>query len=115
MRHILVEALGWASSLVLLATIMRQVQKQWREGSVAGVSHWLFIGQTTASAGFAAYSLFHGSWVFLFTNIALLTSGVVGQVIFLRNRASGQGPSTARPAYVSAAPEGPVSAPRIHD
>ena len=86
MHGIGTEAIGWASSLVLLATILRQVHKQWREHSTEGVSKWLFIGQTVASSGFALYSYLVGSWVFLFTNLALLASAVLGQVIFWRNR-----------------------------
>ena len=85
------EAIGWASSLVLLATIVKQVYKQWSEGSSEGVSKWLFIGQTTASAGFALYSWLLGNWVFLFTNLALVASAVFGQVIFWRNKHRTQG------------------------
>jgi hypothetical protein len=50
------------------------------------VSKWLFIGQTSASVGFALYSYLLGNWVFLLTNLALLASAVVGQVIFWRNQ-----------------------------
>ena len=89
------EAIGWASSMILLATIVKQVYKQWSEGSSDGVSKWLFIGQTSASAGFALYSFLLGSWVFLFTNLALLASAIVGQVIFWRNRRRKQGGAAA--------------------
>jgi len=87
MRELTTEAIGWASSLVLLATIVRQVYKQWREGSSEGVSKWLFVGQTVASIGFSVYSYLLGSWVFLFTNLAMLASAVVGEAIFRHNKA----------------------------
>jgi uncharacterized protein with PQ loop repeat len=87
MREIATEAIGWASSLILLATIVRQVYKQWKERSSEGVSRWLFIGQTAASVGFSVYSYLLGSWVFLFTNLAMLASALVGEAIFQRNKA----------------------------
>lgn len=87
MRELMTEAIGWTSSLVLLATIVRQVYKQWREGSSEGVSKWLFVGQTAASIGFSVYSYLLGSWVFLFTNLAMLASAVIGEVIFRHNKA----------------------------
>jgi uncharacterized protein with PQ loop repeat len=80
------ELIGWASSVILLLTIGRQVQKQWRTKSTAGLSHWLFIGQVTASAGFAVYSVLVRNWVFVVTNVAMLITAVCGQVIYLRNR-----------------------------
>jgi uncharacterized protein with PQ loop repeat len=85
-----VDAIGWFASAVLLATLSRQVYRQWRERSTQGVSKWLFIGQTTASAGFLLYSWLLDNWVFVFTNAALLVTGIVGQIIYKRNtRVSG--------------------------
>ncbi|HEY8538457.1 MAG TPA: hypothetical protein VIL28_06290 [Steroidobacteraceae bacterium] len=77
--------LGWASSMVLLATLTRQVYSQWRQRTVAGVSSWLFVGQLTASSGFLIYSFLVENWVFVFTNAALLVTAVVGQLIYKRN------------------------------
>jgi uncharacterized protein with PQ loop repeat len=82
----LVDLIGWLSSAILLATLLRQVYTQWRERSTQGVSHWLFIGQLAASCGFLVYSLLLGNWVFVFTNAALLLTAVVGQVIYRRNQ-----------------------------
>ena len=79
------DIIGWASSAVLLATLARQVFRQWRERSVAGVSHWLFIGQLTASTGFLIYSWMLDNWVFVVTNAALLVTALVGQIIYKRN------------------------------
>lgn len=78
--------LGWAASFVLLATLGRQVQVQWRERSTQGLSGWLFAGQVAASAGFVAYSLLVGNTVFVVTNLALLATAVAGQLIYRRNR-----------------------------
>ncbi len=80
------ELLGWASSAVLLATLARQVRKQWREGTAEGVSRWLFVGQTTASIGFTAYSLLLRNWVFTVTNALILASALAGLVISRRIR-----------------------------
>jgi MtN3 and saliva related transmembrane protein len=80
------ELIGWISSLILLLTLGRQVYTQWRSEATSGVSKWLFVGQLTASAGFAIYSLLLKNWVFFVTNIALLITACVGEAIYLRNR-----------------------------
>jgi MtN3 and saliva related transmembrane protein len=81
-----VDMLGWASSGVLLVTIMRQVYTQWKTKSTAGVSHWLFIGQLTASTGYTLYSYLLHNWVFLTSNVVLLLTAVLGQWLYLRNK-----------------------------
>lgn len=82
----LVDAIGWAASAILIATLLRQVYTQWRERSTEGVSRWLFIGQLCASVGFTIYSWMLGNHVFVFTNAVLLLTAIVGQLIFWRNR-----------------------------
>lgn len=79
------DLIGWASSAILLATLARQVFSQWRSRSIAGVSHWLFIGQLAASTGFLVYSWLLDNWVFVVTNAALLVTALAGQVIYRRN------------------------------
>lgn len=79
------DIIGWAASLVLLLTIGRQVYTQYRTRSTAGVSHWLFIGQLAASVGFSIYSWLLGNWVFLISNLALLVTAILGQIIYRRN------------------------------
>jgi uncharacterized protein with PQ loop repeat len=88
------DLIGWASSGILLATLMRQVHTQWRERSTQGVSHWLFIGQLAASTGFLIYSYLLENWVFVFTNAALWVTAVAGQLVYRRNVKEGA-PSTA--------------------
>jgi MtN3 and saliva related transmembrane protein len=80
------ELVGWASAAMLLATISQQVWTQWKSGATAGVSKWLFVGQTLASLGFAVYSALTGNMVFLVVNCALLVSAIAGELIYLRNR-----------------------------
>jgi len=80
------DLIGWAASAILIATLGRQVYTQWRERSTEGVSRWLFIGQMCASIGFVVYSWLLGNGVFVFTNAVLLLTGVVGQLIYRRNR-----------------------------
>ncbi|GGZ66932.1 hypothetical protein GCM10008101_21260 [Lysobacter xinjiangensis] len=80
------DLIGWAASAILIATLGRQVYTQWRERSTEGVSRWLFIGQMCASVGFVVYSWLLDNGVFVFTNAVLLLTGVVGQLIYRRNR-----------------------------
>ncbi len=75
------EIIGWGSSLILLATLIKQVYKQWSEGTGEGISKFLFLGQLTASVGFTVYSYMVGSWVFMVTNSLLTLNNIVG--IFL--------------------------------
>ena len=80
------EAVGWASSCILVLTIAKQVYKQWQEGSSEGVSKWLFVGQMTASTGFTVYSLLVRNWVFVVTNALMLLNGLLGLAIVLHHR-----------------------------
>lgn len=81
-----VQAIGWLSSLILVLTIARQVWKQWKEGATEGISTWLFIGQTAASAGFTIYSSLVRDWVFVVTNSVMLINGLLGYLILMSNR-----------------------------
>lgn len=80
------EVIGWASSLILLLTISKQIWKQWQEGTSEGVSKWLFIGQIAASTGFTVYSWLVGNWVFVATNALMLVSALVGLGIVFQHR-----------------------------
>lgn len=82
----LVQAIGWLSSFILVLTIAKQVWKQWREGSSEGISKWLFLGQMAASAGFTTYSWLVRDWVFVVTNSLMLINGLLGYAILMRNR-----------------------------
>lgn len=82
----LTEAVGWTAAILLLITMTRQVWSQWQSGAVGGVSHWLFIGQVSASALFTLYSVLLGSNVFIVTNALMLLNAVAGLLIDRRNR-----------------------------
>lgn len=82
----LIEAVGWAAAIILLLTMTRQVWSQWNSGSVSGVSHWLFLGQVSASVLFTLYSLLLGSTVFIVTNALMLLNAITGLLIDRRNR-----------------------------
>jgi len=82
----LADIIGWVSALILILTISRQVYKQWRSRSTAGVSSWLFIGQLAASTGFVFYSYLVENWVFVATNAFMLLTAVAGQLIFRANK-----------------------------
>jgi uncharacterized protein with PQ loop repeat len=72
------EILGWVSSVILLATLIKQVYKQWKEGTGEGVSNWLFVGQVFSSIGFTIYSYMVGNWVFTVTNAILVVNNFIG-------------------------------------
>lgn len=95
-----IELIGWLSSAILLATLARQVVKQWREGTSEGVSRWLFVGQVAASLGFTTYSLLVRNWVFVVTNALILVDAIAGLLIVQRHRrrarAAGTSPSFRR-------------------
>ena len=92
------DLLGWAATVVLIATLSRQIHKQHQSRSVEGVSTWLFVGQITASLLFIAYSALLGSSVFVVTNTLILVTAVVGQVLAVRRRrAQGRGPGEQAP------------------
>ena len=80
------QTIGWVSSFILVLTIGKQVWKQWQDGTSEGVSKWLFLGQTAASAGFTIYSWLVRDWVFVVTNSIMLVNGVLGYLILMRNR-----------------------------
>jgi uncharacterized protein with PQ loop repeat len=80
----MLEIIGWASSCLLLATLVKQVYKQWHEGTSEGVSKWLFIGQFVVSVGFTVYSIGTRNAVFIVTNSALAVNALVGIYIWYR-------------------------------
>lgn len=80
------DLIGWVASAILLATLARQAWRQWRDPDPRGVSRWLFLGQSAASAGFIAYSWLLQNWVFIVTNSLILVTAVVGQVALWRAR-----------------------------
>lgn len=75
------EAIGWASSVILVLTIGKQIYKQWKEGSSENVSKWLFVGQFAASLGFVVYSWLVKNWVFVATNAIMTLNAVLGLLI----------------------------------
>lgn len=82
----MIEVIGWASSLLLLATLVKQVYKQWKDATSEGISKWLFVGQLGASIGFMVYSYAVGSWVFLVTNALLTINNIVGIAFYFHFR-----------------------------
>ena len=77
----MVEAIGWASSIILVLTIAKQIYKQWQSGTSEGVSLWLFMGQFAASAGFTVYSVLIRNWVFVVTNALMVLNAILGFVL----------------------------------
>lgn len=80
------DSIGWAASAVLLLTLGRQIHVQWQDKDAKGVSHWLFIGQIAASAGFIVYSALVMNWVFIVTNSAILVTAIIGQWVVVRRK-----------------------------
>jgi MtN3 and saliva related transmembrane protein len=80
------EIIGWASSLILLLTLIKQVHKQWKDKTSEGISMWLFIGQIMASVGFLVYSIMLGNWVFTVTNGLLVVNSIFGISLYFYYR-----------------------------
>ncbi|HVF46706.1 MAG TPA: PQ-loop repeat-containing protein [Pyrinomonadaceae bacterium] len=80
----MIEIIGWVSSIILLMTLVKQVYKQWKEGSSEGISKWLFVGQLGASIGFTIYSIQTGSVIFAVTNSMLTINNLVGIYLYFR-------------------------------
>ena len=97
----MIDVVGWVSSIVLLATIMAQIAKQWSERSGQGVSSWLFVGQTAASLGFTAYSALLKNWVFTTTNALMLVSAIVGWQVTAHFKRQGPRASSAAADHAS--------------
>ena len=76
------EIIGWASSIILLLTLVKQVYKQWKDATSEGISKWLFIGQLFASVGFTTYSALVGNWVFTVTNGLLTINNIIGIYLY---------------------------------
>jgi MtN3 and saliva related transmembrane protein len=81
LRVVTVDLIGWASSLVLIATLTKQIVQQWKARHTDGVSPWLFIGQMTASLGFTTYSALIGNWIFVVTNVVLALAALAGLLV----------------------------------
>jgi lipid-A-disaccharide synthase-like uncharacterized protein len=71
--------------VVLLATIVYQVHRQWTAHDNGGVSRFLYVGQILASTGFLVYSVSVADWVFVITNALLLVTALAGIAIHARN------------------------------
>jgi uncharacterized protein with PQ loop repeat len=82
----MIEIIGWASSVILLMTLIRQVYKQWSDATSEGISMWLFIGQLFASIGFTIYSYSVNNWVFTVTNGLLTINNVIGIYLYFHFR-----------------------------
>lgn len=84
------DVIGWLASAILLATLVRQIQKQAATPESEGVSTWLFLGQMAASLGFVLYSWLVENWVFIVTNSLILLTAVVGQIVMWKKKRAGK-------------------------
>lgn len=100
------DAVGYASSLLLVVTIGYQIHRQWKTGTSKGVSVWLFVGQLFASLGFTAYSLLVDDFVFVVTNATLACAAVAGLAIVTAHRRRETGSRAGRTPKRAAAPLG---------
>lgn len=76
-----VDLVGWLASAVLIATLIRQIYKQWQSPAAQGVSRWLFVGQISASVLFIVYSYLVGNAVFIVSNALILLTAITGYVL----------------------------------
>jgi MtN3 and saliva related transmembrane protein len=77
------DAVGWISSAILIATLVRQVHTQATRGP-GRLSRWLFAGQIAASVGFLTYSVMLDNLVFIVSNTVILLTAIVGEWLTLR-------------------------------
>ncbi|KRG70504.1 hypothetical protein [Pseudoxanthomonas dokdonensis] len=89
----MIDLIGWTASAILLATLIRQIITQSRSAQANGVSHWLFIGQASASVLFVVYSVLLENWVFTVTNSCLLLTAIAGQWLTRHRRTAGADPA----------------------
>ena len=82
--------IGWAASAVLVAMIVTQIVRQWRQGTSKGVSRWLFVGQLIASSLFVVYSVMVRDIIFIFTNALMAASAVAGLGLVMWHRRRGR-------------------------
>jgi MtN3 and saliva related transmembrane protein len=76
-----VDLIGWASSVILLATLLSQIRVQWRARRTEGVSAWLFAGQVAANLGFLGYSVLLENAVFIVTTSVLAMTALLGWIL----------------------------------
>lgn len=76
------DIIGWASSIILLLTLIKQVHKQWKDGETEGISSLFFIGQLSSSIGFTIYSYLVKNWVFTITNGILVINNMLGICLY---------------------------------
>ncbi|MGE8213721.1 hypothetical protein [Stenotrophomonas sp.] len=84
--ELLTECVGWAASVILLATLIRQIVKQAQAEHPETLSTWLFVGQAAASILFVIYSALVGNTIFVITNSCLLLTALAGQWVSRRKR-----------------------------
>ncbi|PZU26903.1 MAG: hypothetical protein DI584_10620 [Stenotrophomonas sp.] len=73
------ESVGWAASVILLATLIRQIVKHANAEHPETISTWLFVGRAAASTPFVIYSALVGNVIFVVTNSCLLLTALAGQ------------------------------------
>lgn len=81
-------AIGWASTGILILTLVRQIVVSWRSAHPEATSRWLFAGQAAASIGFIAYSALLDNIVFVVANVLILATAIVGQWVNWKRRES---------------------------
>ena len=69
--------IGWGASAILIATLLRQVPLQWRDGEDARLSSWLFAGQIVVGIACMVYRLLLHNGVFVFGNSAVVLTAVL--------------------------------------
>ncbi|QGJ67323.1 hypothetical protein FDU21_05300 [Xanthomonas oryzae pv. oryzae] len=73
-----VDSVGWLASIVLIATLIRQIYEQWRSDAAQSISRWLFLAQISASVLFVLYRYLVGHAVLIVSNALMLPTGLTG-------------------------------------
>lgn len=85
-NDLIVQVVGWLSSLILVPSLAYQTYKQWHEDTSEGVSVALYLGSLISNIGFAVYSWLQGDWVFIVSNTLLAINSSIGLCILYKHR-----------------------------
>ena len=83
---IVVDAVGWSASIVVVMTTIGQITKQWKAHSSKGVSPLLFVGNVIASLLFLNYAFMIKNVVYEVTNAIMVLTSLFGLGLLIHQR-----------------------------
>ena len=77
---------GWSASIVVVATTVGQIIKQWKAHTSKGVSPLLFVGNLLASLLFLNYAIMIKNVVYEVTNSVMVLASIFGLGLLIHQR-----------------------------